>query len=121
MRRDAGLCTRSQMANSLVISIIVPVFNEAAALTGFHAALKRVLTTLPHGFRILYVDDGSTDGTTQVLAELQDRDKTVTYLSFSRNFGHQAALTAGLENVDGDIVIMMDGDGQHPPELIPEM
>lgn len=121
MRMDLGLCRRSETDNNLAISIVVPVFNEAAALADFHSALKRVTATLPHETQILYVNDGSTDRTAQVLAEIRAQDTTVAYLTFSRNFGHQAALTAGLENVDGDIVIMMDGDGQHPPELIPEM
>lgn len=121
MRMDVGPCRRSETDTNLEISIVVPVFNEAAALAAFHSALKRVVTTLPHKAQILYVNDGSTDRTAQVLAEIRAQDSSVAYMTFSRNFGHQAALTAGLESVDGDVVIMMDGDGQHPPELIPEM
>jgi len=121
MRMESEPYGRSDTDNNPGITVVVPVFNEAAALAGFHAALKRVLATLPHKAEIVYVNDGSTDGTMNVLAGIQAKDSTVAYLTFSRNFGHQAALTAGLESVDGDIVIMMDGDGQHPPELIPDM
>ncbi len=120
MRSDLGLRGGPE-SSSLAISIVVPLFNEALGLIRFHSALTQILATLPHRIQILYVNDGSTDATGQVLAEIQARDNNVAYLTFSRNFGHQAALTAGLESVDGDVVIMMDGDGQHPPELIPEM
>jgi dolichol-phosphate mannosyltransferase len=71
--------------------------------------------------RFLYVDDGSTDGTAESLQSLKQADRRVNVLSLSRNFGHQAALTAGIDHSTGDIVITMDGDGQHPPELIPQM
>ena len=121
MRMGSAPSGRSGTDEALAISIVVPVFNEAAGLASFHTSLQRVLSTLPGKTQVLYVDDGSTDRTPQVLAELRDWDDAVVYLTLSRNFGHQAALTAGLESVDGDLVIMMDGDGQHPPELIPQM
>jgi dolichol-phosphate mannosyltransferase len=76
---------------------------------------------LPYEFRFLYVDDGSTDATADSLARLSQGDPRVTPLLLSRNFGHQAALSAGLEHATGDVVVTMDGDGQHPPEMIPEM
>ena len=70
---------------------------------------------------IYYVNDGSTDGTSESLATLAEKDKRIQVVELSRNFGHQAALTAGLDSSRGDLVITMDCDGQHPPELIPEM
>jgi dolichol-phosphate mannosyltransferase len=112
---------RSESDQPQALAIVVPLYNEAAGLADFHSGLSRVIATLPYKTQILYVDDGSTDRTPDVLAELRARDSSVVYLTLSRNFGHQAALTAGLESVDGDLVVMMDGDGQHPPELIPEM
>ena len=76
---------------------------------------------LPHQFTIFCVDDGSTDGTSDLLRTLSRRHKDFKIIELSRNFGHQAALTAGLKTAQGDVVITMDGDGQHPPELIPPM
>jgi len=103
------------------LDVIVPVFNEAELLRDFHARLSAALATLPARVRFLYVNDGSTDGTGTVLRELARRDPGIVVIELVRNFGHQAALAAGLDHADADAVIMMDGDGQHPPELIPEM
>jgi polyisoprenyl-phosphate glycosyltransferase len=106
-----------------LLSIVSPAFNEQEVLPPFHAELIRVLETLEDEYRIeiLYVDDGSADATPAVLAGLSARDPRVRYLLLSRNFGHQAALTAGLEHARGDLVISMDSDLQHPPALIPEL
>ena len=76
---------------------------------------------LPYEFEFLFVNDGSTDETEEVLAELRSQDGRVRYLVMSRNFGHQGALAAGLAFAEGDAVIMMDGDLQHPPSLIPRL
>ncbi len=103
------------------VDIVVPVHNEEQALPAFHARLSRALESLPYEFCICYVDDGSSDGTDQVLASIRAADLRVGVLRLSRNFGHQAALSAGLDRASGDAVITIDGDGQHPPELIPQM
>jgi len=103
------------------LAVVVPVYNEQAALPIFHDRLVTVLETLPNPFRIHYVDDGSSDDTPRQLEAQAAADARVQVVHLSRNFGHQAALTAGLDHADGDIVISLDGDGQHPPELIPEM
>ncbi len=103
------------------VDIIVPVYNEEECLPDFHRQLRQVIDSLPCDFRIRYIDDGSTDCTPDVLASLAGQDSRVSALQLSRNFGHQAALTAGLDRADADYVITMDGDGQHPPALIPEM
>jgi dolichol-phosphate mannosyltransferase len=103
------------------LSIVCPAFNEEEVLPHFHRELCIVLANLEadYEFEVIYVDDGSRDGTLAVLRELAARDTRVRYLSFSRNFGHQAALTAGLEVARGEAVITMDSDLQHPPELLP--
>ncbi len=105
----------------LRLDIVIPVFNEAEGLGRLHASLTGALAGLEYDLRILYVDDGSSDDTQLVLRKLAAADPRVQFLGLSRNFGHQAALTAGLDHADANIVVMMDGDGQHPPELIPEM
>ena len=105
----------------LLISIVVPVYNEAGVIEQIHARLASVLDTLPHDFEIFYVNDGSIDRTDASLEMLTAQDPRVHRLSLSRNFGHQAALSAGLDHAGGDVVISMDGDGQHPPEMIPQM
>ncbi|MCB9727460.1 MAG: glycosyltransferase family 2 protein [Deltaproteobacteria bacterium] len=102
------------------VDIVVPAFNEEACLEAFHAALAPVLDRLPYRFRVLFVDDGSRDGTREVCRALAARDPRVGWLSFSRNFGHQAALTAGLDASDADAVITMDADLQHPPSALPD-
>ncbi|QUV87789.1 MULTISPECIES: glycosyltransferase family 2 protein [Chloracidobacterium] len=104
-----------------LLSIVAPCFNEAEGLEAFHTALTTAVASLPYDVEIIYVDDGSTDATPQVLARLRARDARVKTLTFSRNFGHQAALLAGLDAARGAAVITLDSDLQHPPELIPEL
>jgi dolichol-phosphate mannosyltransferase len=103
------------------LSVVCPAFNEEEVLPRFHAELCAVLAPLrpEYEVEILYVDDGSRDGTLGALRRLAASDGRVRYLSFSRNFGHQAALTAGLEHARGDVVVSMDSDLQHPPALVP--
>ncbi len=105
----------------LSIDIVIPVFNEAGVVEQTFASLCVVIDSLPYTFTIYYINDGSTDGTSESLATLAKKDKRIQVIEFSRNFGHQAALTAGLDAARGDLAITMDCDGQHPPELIPEM
>lgn len=104
--------------NPSLISIVIPIYNEEEILARFHNQLSAVLANLQDRFEIIYVDDGSTDGSPALLREIAVTDPRVEIIALSRNFGHQAALTAGLEMAEGDAVITMDGDGQHPPELI---
>ncbi|MCX5841168.1 MAG: glycosyltransferase family 2 protein [Deltaproteobacteria bacterium] len=108
------------MKNDLKLSIIVPVFNEEINLMPLMQRLMKVLDCyLSH--EILFVDDGSTDGTLDILRTISRQYPFTRYLSFSRNFGHQSALRAGLMQANGDCVISLDADLQHPPEMIPEM
>ncbi len=103
------------------VDLIVPVFNEEGVVEQTFAEVCKVIDPLPHKFHIYYIDDGSEDGTVQSLNALAQKDKRIVVLELSRNFGHQAALTAGLDAAQGDFVISMDADGQHPPEMIPQM
>lgn len=103
------------------VDLVIPVFNEAGVIEQFQEKLSALLTGLPATFHIFFVDDGSTDGTADALRVIAASDPRVTILTLSRNFGHQAALAAGLDASHGDFVISMDGDGQHPPEMIPQM
>jgi len=107
--------------SAMKVDLVIPVFNEAGVVEQTHARIRAVIDSLPDEFCIYYVDDGSTDETPQVLAELARNDRRVRVIELSRNFGHQAALTAGLDAARGEVVISMDGDGQHPPEMIPQM
>jgi dolichol-phosphate mannosyltransferase len=105
------------------LSVICPAYEEEEVLPLFHAELAAVLDALPPEYEseVIYVDDGSGDGTLAVLRRLAATDRRVRYLSLSRNFGHQAAITAGLEYATGDAVITLDSDLQHPPALIPTL
>ncbi len=106
---------------NLTLDIVIPVFNEEEALPDFHAGLCAIVDQLSCTPRFYYVSDGSTDGTNAFLNHLAAEDKRVEVIELSRNFGHQAALTAGLDCSTGDAVITMDGDGQHPASMIPQM
>ena len=103
-----------------MISIIIPVFNEEANLSWHHKKITEYLATLPYQFEILYVNDGSRDNSLAVLKSIAAQDSHARYISFSRNFGKEAATTAGLRACRGDAAIMIDADGQHPIELIQE-
>ena len=105
----------------LKVDLVIPVFEEAGVIEKIYGKIRTVVDNLPYDFKVLFVDDGSRDGTADSLRTIADEDPRVTILSFSRNFGHQAALTAGLDHSTGDIVISLDADGQHPPEMIPQM
>ncbi len=101
------------------VSILVPCHNEQDNLHELYARLTAVMSSLDYGYSIILIDDGSTDRSIELMTNLTRQDERVCVLEFSRNFGHQAALCAGLDFADGDAVIMMDGDLQHPPEMIP--
>lgn len=111
----------SAQKSKLSVDLVIPVFNEAGVIEQTYVKVREVIDPLPHTFTVYFVDDGSSDSTQESLASLSRTDNRICILSFSRNFGHQAALTAGLDASHGDFVITLDGDGQHPPEMIPEM
>ncbi len=103
------------------LTVVVPAYNEAAVLPVFHARLRRVLDELLLSCDVLYVDDGSTDATWELISDLATGDARVGAIKLSRNFGKEAALTAGLDHVDADAAIVIDADLQDPPELIPAL
>ena len=109
------------MTSPRTVDVVVPIFNEGESLLGFHDRLTKAIAGLPYSFRFLYVNDGSSDDTSEVLAKLSTADARIRPIDLSRNFGHQAALSAGLDASAADAVITIDGDGEHPPSLIPEM
>lgn len=103
------------------LSVVVPAFNEEGSLRALHARLTPVLESCAASHEIILVDDGSRDRTLDVMRELADSDPRVRYVSFSRNFGHEVATTAGLDHAIGRAVVLIDADLQDPPELIPTM
>jgi polyisoprenyl-phosphate glycosyltransferase len=116
--RDSD-AARSPFADAL-ISVVAPVYNEAETVAELHRRLTAALAPLGR-YEVVFVDDGSTDGTWDVLRELAQEDVRLRLLRLSRNFGHQIALSAGLDHARGDAVVSMDGDLQDPPELIPDL
>jgi dolichol-phosphate mannosyltransferase len=106
-----------------ILSIVCPAYQEEEALPSFHSTLMAALEPLTADWdlEVLYVDDGSRDGTLGVIRNFAALDSRVKYISLSRNFGHQAALSAGLEHARGDLVVSLDTDLQHPPALIPTL
>lgn len=105
----------------MLISLIIPCYNEQEALPIFYKETKTVLETMDCEHEFIFVNDGSKDKTLDILRELAGQDKQVTYLSFSRNFGKEAAMYAGFCNAHGDYVAVMDADMQDPPSLLPQM
>ncbi|HFI0040049.1 TPA: glycosyltransferase family 2 protein [Streptococcus suis] len=104
-----------------MISVIVPCYNEEEAIPYFYEAMEKVRKEMGDRFEYIFVNDGSKDGTLKVLRQLSSQDQAVRYLSFSRNFGKEAALYAGLQAATGDLVTVMDVDLQDPPEMLIEM
>jgi glycosyltransferase involved in cell wall biosynthesis len=108
-----------------MLSVVVPIYNEEENIVAFHSALKSVLDAIEdktaESWEIVYVNDGGVDASLSLLMDIQERDPQVTVVEFSRNFGHQAALTAGLKVARGNAIILMDGDFQDPPEVLPRI
>lgn len=105
----------------VMISVVVPVYNELPLLCELRARTVKAMESAGESFEIIFVDDGSRDGSLQVLMEFHREDPRLKVIELSRNFGHQSAISAGLEQANGEYVAVMDGDLQDPPELIPIM
>ena len=106
---------------SVLYSVVIPVYNESEVLPILYRRLTQVMEGLGESYEIIFVNDGSTDASRTLLWELRAKDERVKLISFSRNFGHQIAITAGLDYSSGQAVIVMDADLQDPPEVIPRM
>lgn len=104
-----------------LISIIIPAYNEAANIKPVHEAVQQEFSQLSCPFELLFIDDGSSDPTLSTLQTLAEAHPEVKYISFTRNFGKEAAIIAGLDHAHGEAVIIMDADMQHPPSLIPQL
>ncbi len=105
----------------MLISLIIPCYNEQESLPSFMKEVKRVLESMTCQYELLFVNDGSSDNTLKLLKEYSESDEHVRYISFSRNFGKEAAMYAGFCNASGDYVAVMDADLQDPPALLPQM
>ena len=103
------------------ISVVIPIYNEQAILEELYGRLTSAVSSITSNYELIFVNDGSVDASLVLLKELSIRDEKVKFISFSRNFGHQIAVTAGLDSSIGDAVVIIDGDLQDPPELIPEL
>ncbi len=123
MSRERGIMpvTLGAERKRPVFSVVVPAYNEAEVLPIFHARLLAVMDGLGESWEVIYVNDGSTDGTAAVLAGLRDADRHVGIVSLSRNFGKEPATTAGMDHAGGEAVLVIDADLQDPPELIPQL
>ena len=105
----------------IVCSVVVPVYNEEEVINVTYKRLKDVMDGLDITYEIIFVNDGSRDRTRELAMEICKNDKNIKFIDFSRNFGHQTAITAGMDYASGDAVVVIDADLQDPPEVIPEM
>lgn len=119
--REEKVSAETRSAERARLSIVVPVYNEEAVLPELRARLCRVLEGAAADFEVILVDDGSSDGTPELVDALHDEAPRFKCIHLSRNFGHQAAVTAGLAAAGGDVVCVMDADLQDPPELLPRL
>jgi glycosyltransferase involved in cell wall biosynthesis len=104
-----------------LISIVVPAYNEEANISSMYEKLAQELQLLPYRYEIMFINDGSSDGTLQEILALAEKHRDVKYISLTRNFGKESAILAGLHRIKGDAAILMDSDLQHPPELIGQL
>ena len=104
-----------------VLSVVVSVYNEEQALPAFYETTRPILESLPWDYELLFVDDGSRDRSLSILEKMAEENSRVKVISFSRNFGHEAAMIAGVDWASGDGVVCMDADLQHPPECLPKI
>ncbi len=106
---------------SIALSVIIPIYNEEDSIEKLYERLKHVVSGLDVSHELIFVNDGSHDRSMELIRKLSGRDSSVRYIDFSRNFGHQIAVTAGLDHCSGEAVVIIDADLQDPPELIGEM
>lgn len=105
----------------LDLSVVIPVYNEEAGLRELFGRLNKALNSLNLKYEVIFIDDGSRDKGLEILADFNQKDSRYKYISFSRNFGHQTAISAGMDFAEGKAVVIMDADLQDPPEVIPDL
>jgi len=103
------------------LSVVIPLYNEAITVEKLHERLSATLESMGKSYEVIYVDDGSTDGTTEILQGLHKQDRKVKVIVFNRNYGQHAAVVAGFERAAGEVIVTLDGDLQNPPEEIPRL
>lgn len=108
-------------APKIDLSVVIPIFNEEMNLVPMNNRIIAAIAPLQLQYEIIYINDGSKDRSLPIILGLSEDNASVKYIDFSRNFGHQIAISAGLEHASGESIVIMDGDGQDPPELIPEL
>ena len=104
-----------------IYSVIIPAFNEEAIINETYKKLKKVMDSVNEEYELIFINDGSSDNTSNLIKEICIKDKRIKLLDFSRNFGHQIAISAGIDFANGKAVVIIDADLQDPPEVIPEM
>lgn len=119
--KNPHVCTLCQMAKAIELSIVIPVFNSADIFPELYTRISNSLSDAVSTYEIIAVVDGGADNSADVIADFCERDGRVRLVEFSRNFGHQAAVTAGLEFASGEMVVIMDDDLEDPPELLPDL
>ena len=113
--------TNKKLPNKIMFSIVAPVFNEVESLAEFYKQVKKVMNSTKASWELLLIDDGSTDGSTDLIRKLAAKDEHIRAIIFARNFGHQIAVTAGMDYSVGNAVVIIDADLQDPPEVILEL
>lgn len=113
--------SETQNRSSIAISVVVPIYNEEMNIRKLYQRIADVMLDMGIAYEIVFVNDGSKDASMAIIMSLAAENNSVKYIDFSRNFGHQIAITAGIENACGERIVIMDGDGQDPPELIPAL
>lgn len=109
------------MTSPVTYSVVVPMYNEELVVSETYKRLKKVMDKINEPYEIVFVNDGSRDKTSEIVNEICKKDKNIKLIEFSRNFGHQIAITAGMDYAEGDAIVVIDADLQDPPEVIPEM
>jgi len=109
------------MQKETLFSVVVPLFNEEEVILETYLRLKKVMDSLKEAYEIIFVNDGSRDKTVIIVNEICEKDSNIKLIDFSRNFGHQTAITAGMDYSEGDAIVVIDADLQDPPEIIPKM
>lgn len=111
----------ARQSNDVLISVVVPIFNEEMNVRKLYKRIEETMNLVENPYEIIFVNDGSRDASMPIILSIAEENSSVKFIDLSRNFGHQIAITAGIEHAVGDYIVIMDGDGQDPPELIPTL